>query len=119
MNEKKINKAQGSAEPSPTERPNMGGMGDMRDMESIVTGQIRMDGSISNTAPTESYGNTNSNEKIREIHIIELNRGFTVQVGCHTFAISKAEELIQLLSEYIAHPSETESKWFNNQLMTR
>lgn len=59
------------------------------------------------------------NSKIREINVKEVDRGFMVNVGCHTFAISKAEELIELVSEYIRTPHETERKWFNGDLIKR
>ena len=54
--------------------------------------------------------------KIRQINIEEVNRGYIVKVGCHTFAISTKEELLPKLEEYIKNPSETESKWFKNEL---
>jgi len=57
-----------------------------------------------------------SEDKIREVTIREVNRGFIVQVGCHTFAISTKTELTTKLTEYILNPIKTESKWFKNEL---
>jgi hypothetical protein len=56
---------------------------------------------------------------MRELNIREVNRGFIVQAGCHTFAISTAKELTRLVTEYINDPSETERKWFEGKLMER
>ena len=54
--------------------------------------------------------------KIRQINIEEVNRGFIVRVGCHTFAISIKAELITKLTEYINEPDKTEKKWYNGDL---
>ncbi len=54
--------------------------------------------------------------KIRQINIEEVNRGYIVRVGCHTFAISTKEEMIGKLVEYINEPSKTEEKWFKQEL---
>lgn len=62
---------------------------------------------------------SNDSERIREISIRELNRGFIVNVGCHSFAISTSDELIRLITDYIKSPSDTEYKWFNGELLKR
>lgn len=54
--------------------------------------------------------------KIRAINIEEVNRGYIVRVGCHTFAISTKAELTTKLIEYINNPEETEKKWYSNNL---
>ena len=54
--------------------------------------------------------------KIRQINIEELNRGFIVRIGCHTFAISTKAELTTRLIEYINEPSNTEKKWYAGDL---
>lgn len=54
--------------------------------------------------------------KIRQINIEEVNRGFIVRVGCHTFAISTRAELTTKLTEYISEPDATEKKWYANKL---
>lgn len=54
--------------------------------------------------------------KIREINIQEVNRGYIVRVGCHTFAISTKEELMPKLEQYINSPEDTERKWNDGSL---
>lgn len=54
--------------------------------------------------------------KIRQINIEEVNRGFIVRVGCHTFAISTKAELTTKLTEYINEPAKTEKKWYAGDL---
>jgi len=54
--------------------------------------------------------------KIRQINIEEVNRGFIVRVGCHTFAISTKAELTTKLTEYINEPDKTEQKWYAGNL---
>ena len=54
--------------------------------------------------------------KIRQINIEEVNRGYIVRVGCHTFAISTKAELTNKLTEYINEPAKTEKKWFAGDL---
>lgn len=54
--------------------------------------------------------------KIRQINIEEVNRGYIVRVGCHTFAISTKAELITKLTEYINEPAKTEKKWYSGDL---
>lgn len=67
----------------------------------------------------EETPTSDDSERIREISIRELNRGFIVKVGCHSFALSTSDELIRLISDYIKSPSETEHKWFNGELLKR
>lgn len=57
-----------------------------------------------------------SPNKIRQINIEEVNRGFIVRVGCHTFAISTKAELTTKLTEYINEPEKTEQKWYAGNL---
>jgi len=64
-----------------------------------------------NAAPTPIGEN-----KIRQINIEEVNRGFIVRVGCHTFAISTKAELTTKLTEYINEPAKTEKKWYDGDL---
>ena len=55
-------------------------------------------------------------DKIRQINIEELNRGYIVRVGCHNFAISTKDELTRLLVKYINEPIKTEELWFDGKL---
>lgn len=66
----------------------------------------------SNEVATQEKGNN----KIRPINIEELDRGFIVSVGCHRFAISSKEEMIEKLLQYINEPQATEVKWYKNEL---
>lgn len=54
--------------------------------------------------------------KIWPIKIEELNRGYLVHIGCHSFAFSTKEELTVKIVEYINNPAETEKKWFEGKL---
>lgn len=54
--------------------------------------------------------------KIRQINIEEVNRGYFVRIGCQTFAIGTKAELISNLTEYINEPTKTEKKWFSGEL---
>lgn len=54
--------------------------------------------------------------KIKQINIEEVNRGYIVRVGCHTFAIGTKAELTSKLAEYINEPLKTEEKWFSGEL---
>ena len=54
--------------------------------------------------------------KIRQINIEEVNRGFIVRIDCHTFAISTKAELTTKLMEYINEPDKTEKKWYSGDL---
>jgi hypothetical protein len=54
--------------------------------------------------------------KIRQMSIEEVNRGYVVRVGCHTFAFSTKEELVTKVMEYISEPSKTEEKWYSGNL---
>ena len=73
----------------------------------------QMDGCVNEVAvPNPDRGGN----KIRQINIEEVNRGFIVRVGCHTFAISIKAELITKLTEYINEPDKTEKKWYNGDL---
>lgn len=60
-----------------------------------------------------------SADKIREISISELNYGYIVRVGCHSFAIESSEKLLQALNEYIKSPSLTEEKWYKNEFILK
>lgn len=60
--------------------------------------------------------NPRQSNQVREIGITQLNRGYVVRVGCHTFAIETASGLIAKLNEYILDPQKTEDKWFKGDL---
>lgn len=53
---------------------------------------------------------------IRPINIEEVNRGYIVRIGCHTFAFGTKAELTTHLVGYINEPEKTEAKWFEGKL---
>ena len=57
-----------------------------------------------------------SDNKIRPLEIREVNRGYIVGAGCHTFAISTKEELTDLITRYVNEPAKVEEQWFKGEL---
>lgn len=55
---------------------------------------------VNREIPVPPNGQVN---KIRQINIEEVNRGFIVRVGCHTFAISTRAELTKFKKELPAY----------------
>lgn len=53
-------------------------------------------------------------DKIRTLTVEQLNFGYIVRVGCHSFAIETHEKVSKLVGEYLANPSGTERKWYAN-----
>lgn len=45
------------------------------------------------------------------INIESLNRGFVVQVGCQSLAVSTKQELIKLFTAYMENPEKVETDW--------
>lgn len=74
-----------------------------------------MDMEMEESAPMGFKGSN----KIRDVSIKELDRGFVVSIGCHTFAITKVDELTNLISKYLNNPHEVEKEWFDGKLLTR
>jgi len=58
----------------------------------------------------------NTPQRINELSISEVDRGYIVRAGCKTFAISSKEELLEKLIEYINNPKETEKKYYEGKL---
>ncbi len=54
--------------------------------------------------------------RMRDVKIRQLHRGYVVDVGCHSFAFSTKEEMMKYLTTYIDNPQETE-KSFNEGLL--
>ena len=54
--------------------------------------------------------------KIRQITIEELDRGFIVRVGCTSFAISTKEDLLTQVNAYINNPKAVEQMWHDGNL---
>ena len=57
--------------------------------------------------------------RLRDIRIQELTRGYVVTVGCAAFAISTKAELVTKLMEYLTNPDETEQKWYAGELFEK
>lgn len=62
------------------------------------------------------FKNTADENKIREIIIKEVARGYIIEIGCLKFAIGTKAELIAKLSAYIKKPLAIEKKWFDGKL---
>lgn len=60
-------------------------------------------------------GNSGLNH-IRKFSVEQLEYGYLVKVGCHTFALERHTTVTRMIGEYLANPQETESKWFANEL---
>ena len=73
-------------------------------------------GSLVEACASNPIPNPIQENRSRRITIQELNRGYVVEVGCHSFAISEKAELTAKLVEYINNPSATEQKWFEGNL---
>jgi hypothetical protein len=84
---------------------------ELRSVNALRSGQEPMAGCANEALPTPMVEN-----KIKQINIEELNRGYIVRVGCHTFAISTKAELTTKLTEYINEPAKTEKKWYSGDL---
>jgi len=54
--------------------------------------------------------------KIREIIIKQVNYGYIVNVGCHTFAVESVVRLNELLNAYLLQPDATEKSWYDGTL---
>ena len=57
-----------------------------------------------------------ASNRMRDVNIRQLHRGYIVDVGCHSFAFSTKEEMTKYLVSYIDNPQETE-KSFNEGLL--
>jgi hypothetical protein len=57
-----------------------------------------------------------NNNNAYPINVRTLSRGYMVEVGCKSFAITSKTELLQLFSKYIHNPQETIDLYFSNKL---
>jgi hypothetical protein len=57
-----------------------------------------------------------SNSYIYPINVRALDKGYIVEVGCKSFAITSKTELIGLFSKYIHNPQETTALYHSNKL---
>jgi len=56
---------------------------------------------------------------IRDISIKQLNFGYNVTIGCHTFAIETYKTVTNLLAQYMANPSAVEKTWYTNTFVLK
>lgn len=70
----------------------------------------------STTPTTESYLGDKNHNRIKTITIRQVDRGYFVEVGCQTFAITNKSELIALFIEYVNDPIGTEKKHAEDKL---
>ena len=68
-----------------------------------------------------TYGGVNTltppNEnQARHIEIDQLNGGYIIRVGCHSFAFETNTKMLKHLTAYLLNPKETEEKWFKKKL---
>ena len=54
---------------------------------------------------------------IRNISIKQLNYGYIVEVGCHSFAIETHHKVMIHLGKYLADPKKTEEEWFEKKTL--
>jgi len=74
---------------------------------------------VHTTAAATGYApvqNPMPSNTIRPINIQQLSYGYIVNIGCQTFAIENAAQLITKLSAYILQPAETEKMWNEGKL---
>ena len=57
-----------------------------------------------------------SEDKIYDIHIHQVDRGYTVQVGCKTFAFEEKDRLLAYLTDYIKNPEDVLKKYYDGSL---
>ena len=55
--------------------------------------------------------------QIRDFNVKQLNYGYIVKIGCHSFALESHEKLIEKLDEYLKDPDATEKKWYKGDLL--
>jgi hypothetical protein len=58
----------------------------------------------------------NESNKIYDIHIHQVDRGYVVQAGCKTFVFESPENLLDLLRTYILAPDITHKAFYDKTL---
>lgn len=58
-------------------------------------------------------------DKIYGINIRAVDRGYIVEVGCKTFAMSDTDELIRYLSDYLLDPVTIHKQFFAGELFKK
>lgn len=65
-------------------------------------------------APTKDYKGL-----MRPLIIRQLDHGYTIEIGCKSFAFGDQERLIQLLTQYIQSPDKTEVTYYEGTLFQK
>lgn len=89
----------------------------MRDRDEVCCDS----GSMPSAMPFGCCEKSSSNEvgRIREICIKQVDYGYVVNVGCHTFAIESVDRLNELLNKYLLQPNATEKLWYDGTLFKK
>lgn len=56
-----------------------------------------------------------SSNKIRDIVIKQLDYGYTILIGCQSFAIETKEKLLLNITDYLDSPQEIENLWLSKR----
>jgi hypothetical protein len=54
--------------------------------------------------------------KIKDIHISQLDVGYLVKVGCKSFAITDKSKMLNMIANNLLHPADTEKLYFEGKL---
>lgn len=67
------------------------------------------------TLGTPPRGTPIDSNKIRDILIRQLDYGYTVLIGCQSFAIETKEKLLLNITDYLNSPQEIEKLWLSEK----
>lgn len=62
---------------------------------------------------------TSCNSELRNINIQPLSRGYVLNVGCQSIAVSNKDSLKQLLNMYIDNPQQTEDDYYAGKILPK
>lgn len=62
---------------------------------------------------------TTSNSELRSINVQPLSRGYVLNVGCQSIAVSNKDSLKQLLNMYIDNPQQTEDDYYAGKILPK
>lgn len=63
--------------------------------------------------------NSTSNAEIRNINIQPLSRGYVLNVGCQSVAISTKAQLKEILNTYIDNPQQVEEDYYAGKFLPK
>jgi len=58
-----------------------------------------------------------SKNRVKQIRIEQLDYGYSVRVGCQSFAIETVEKLMTALDKYLANPDTVERAWYDGKFL--